>query len=209
MAGLTPASRVLELGCGFGRLGIPLIDYLDKDGLYEGIDIVCSAIDWCSRNVKGPHGNIHFTHADVYNGEYNPHGRIQSSEYRFPFEDSTFDLVVLISVFTHMLPTEVDHYLSEIARVLKPGGRCYASYSIINERVKARMAEGVASLNFKHDLDTHWLLTTSTPELGAAYEEGYLRTLYGTHNLDFEFHPGGWSEGLGTGSQDVVVARRM
>jgi SAM-dependent methyltransferase len=209
MAGLNPTSRVLELGCGFGRLGIPLSTCLDKDGLYEGIDIVRSAIDWCNHNVRGEHNNIKFIHADIYNGEYNPRGRIQPSEYRFPFEDSSFDLVVLMSVFTHMLPTEVDHYLSEIARVLQPGGRCFATYSIITERVKVCMTEGVASLDFKLDLGTHWLMNTSTPELGVAYEEGYLRALYNKHGLDFEFHPGGWSEGLGTGNQDVVVAHRM
>jgi len=208
-ADLSPTSRVLEIGCGFGRLGIPLSHYLDKDGLYEGIDIVRSAINWCNHNVAGPHENIRFIHADIHNGEYNPHGRVKASDYQLPFENSSFDIVVLISVFTHMLPTEVDHYLSEIARVLKPGGRCYATYSIITERVKTSMATGIASLNFKHDLVTHWVMNMSTPELGVAYEEVYLRRLYENHDLAFEFHPGRWSEGFGTGSQDVVIARRM
>src|SRR5215813_5129757 len=209
MADLSPTSKVLEMGCGFGRLGIPLIDFLDEDGLYKGIDIVRSAVNWCSRNVRGPHSNIHFCHADIYNGEYNPNGRVKASEYRFPFATSSFDIVVLISVFTHMLPTEVDHYLSEIARVLKPGGRCFATYSIITEQVKIRMAEGTASLNFKHHLGTHWLMNMNPPELGVAYDEVFLKMLYDKHNLGFEFYPGKWSEGAGTGSQDVVIARRV
>jgi SAM-dependent methyltransferase len=208
MVDLSPTSRVLEVGCGFGRLGIPLSRYLDKDGVYHGVDIVPSAINWCNRNVQGPHENIHFIHADIYNGEYNPHGRLKASEYRFPFENSTFDIVVLISVFTHMLPTDVDHYLSEIARVLTPAGRCFATFSIITDQVKARIAEGIASLNFKHDMGTHWVMNMSTPELGVAYDEVFLRNLHHNHNMAVEFHPGRWSEGFGTGSQDVVIARR-
>ena len=47
----------------------------------------------------------------------------KASEYTFPYEDGEFDVVVLTSVFTHMLPDDVAHYLDEIARVLKPGGR--------------------------------------------------------------------------------------
>ena len=206
---LSPTSRVLDIGCGFGRLGIPLSHYLRKDGLYEGIDIVRSAIKWCNRNVSGPHKNIHFIHADIHNAEYNPRGRLKASDYRLPFEDSSFDIVVLISVFTHMLPTEVDHYLSEIARVLSPGGRCYATYSIITERVKTNMTAGIASMNFKHDLGTHWVMNMNVPELAVAYEGVYLRALYHNHNLEPEFHLGRWSDGLGTGSQDLVISRRM
>ncbi len=208
MVDLSPTSRVLEIGCGFGRLGISLSRYLDEDGEYHGIDIVPSAINWCNRNVQGPHGNVHFIHADIYNGEYNPHGCLKASDYRFPFGNSTFDIVVLISVFTHMLPTDVDHYLSEIARVLAPGGRCYATYAIITDRVKARMAEGIASLKFKNDMGTHWVMNESTPELGVAYDEVFLRDLHHSHNMAVEFHPGEWSEGFGAGSQDLVIAHR-
>jgi len=60
---------------------------------------------------------------DVDNPEYNPDGRYKASEYVFEFEDENFDLVFLMSVFTHMLPDDFENYIKEIARMLKPGGR--------------------------------------------------------------------------------------
>ena len=53
--------------------------------------------------------NYTFTLADIYNKEYNPAGRLKASEYRFPFDDETFDLVVLGSVFHPHAP---GHYIA-------------------------------------------------------------------------------------------------
>ena len=72
--------------------------FLDENGSYEGLDIVPDAIEWCTKHVVGPHGNVHFTVADVYNKEYNPKGRVQPANYRFPYAiDETFDVVALSS----------------------------------------------------------------------------------------------------------------
>ena len=57
-----------------------------------------------------------FHRADVASEAYNPEGAAPSSTYRFPFRDWSFDFIFLSSVFTHMLPDAVEHYLHEIAR---------------------------------------------------------------------------------------------
>ena len=38
--GLQPGHRVLDVGCGVGRLAVALTSYLNTDGRYEGFDIV-------------------------------------------------------------------------------------------------------------------------------------------------------------------------
>lgn len=40
LGGLKPSDRVLDVGCGIGRLAIPLTQYLDARGGYAGLDIV-------------------------------------------------------------------------------------------------------------------------------------------------------------------------
>lgn len=43
-------------------------------------------------------------------------------ESRLPFDDSSFDVVTMLAVFEHIEPTRVVGVLSEIYRLLKPGG---------------------------------------------------------------------------------------
>lgn len=112
--GLKPYEKVLEPGCGCGRVAQFLTKYLDNKGQYEGFYIVEKSIEWCQENITSKFPNFHFTHSDIQNTLYNPTGKIK---YRFPYPDRSFDFVFLPSVFTHMLPEDMEHYFSEIARV--------------------------------------------------------------------------------------------
>lgn len=215
VAGLTPSARVLDVGCGFGRLAAGLTGYLDAGGSYDGFDIVPEAVTWCATNISAPHGNIRFRRADIYNKEYNPRGRTKAVDYRFPFGDETFDVVVLVSIFTHMLPPEVDNYIGEIAQVLKPKGRCFATYLLLTPEARRLMSSPDSIMNFKHNLGSHWLVSTKVPELAVGYNENVVRELYAKHGLSWELYPGywcgqasHWPRDSGIGEQDVVVARK-
>jgi len=212
ITGANPSSHILEVGCGIGRLAIAMPDFLDASGGYEGFDIVPEGIEWCKQHIVGPHDNIHFTLADVYNKEYNPKGSRQPADYQFPYEDETFDVAVLISVFTHMLPTDVDRYVGEIARVLKKNGRICASYSIINPESLQLMTSGSGSVYFKYNLGSYWISSKRVPELGVAYDERYLRGIYSKHGLSdpLDIYYGRWcGRSTGLDIQDVVVATKL
>ena len=207
-----PSSHILDIGCGIGRLAIAMPDFLDTNGGYEGFDIVPEGIEWCKQHIVGPYDNIHFTLADVYNKEYNPKGGRQPADYQFPYEDETFDVAVLLSVFTHMLPTDVDRYVGEIARVLKKNGRICASYSIITPESLQLMTSGRGSVHFKHNLGSHWIHSKKVPELGVAYDERYLRGIYSKHGLSDppDIYLGRWcGRSTGLDVQDVVVATKL
>src|SRR5262245_61741305 len=45
--GLTPESRVLDVGCGTGQLAAPLVGYLSDRGRYCGTDIAPEAVAFC------------------------------------------------------------------------------------------------------------------------------------------------------------------
>jgi SAM-dependent methyltransferase len=110
---------VLEVGCGIGRAAIPLTMYLKNQGKYEGFDIIPQAISWCQKNITPKYPRFHFQLADIFNRAYNPKGKYQASEYRFPFPNESFDFIFLTSVFTHLLPKDLENYFSEITRVSK------------------------------------------------------------------------------------------
>src|SRR4051794_28383963 len=132
-AGLTPDMRVLDVGCGCGRVAAALTRFLSPAGSYEGFDVIPELVAWCEREIAPRFPRFNFQVADVYNGEYRPDQTTPATQYRFPYADASFDFVFLISVFTHMLPDDVYHYLGEIARVMKPGGRVYASYFLLDD----------------------------------------------------------------------------
>ena len=210
-----PSSRVLDLGCGMGRLGAAMAWFLEPSGSYDGLDIVPDGIGWCHENIVGPHENIRFTLANVYNREYNPGGSVSAVDFVFPFPDEAFDVVVLASVFTHMLPDDVDHYLGEIARVLAPGGRCFASCYLLTPDALTRMRSKESVLTFNHNHGTYWVVSSKVPELSVGYDDGFLSDLYTKHGLSNERYPGHWcgqpshwSKESSFGEQDVIVARK-
>lgn len=122
--GLLPSHRVLEVGCGGGRQALALADYLGPGG-YVGLDIDEESIRAC--RAQPTLSKFEFLVADVENEVYNPQGGTSGSEYRFPFEDDSFDFVFLASVYTHLLEDDCANYAKEMMRVLRPGGTAAVS----------------------------------------------------------------------------------
>jgi ubiquinone/menaquinone biosynthesis C-methylase UbiE len=212
-AGLLPTSTVLDVGCGIGRVAIPLTEYLTESGRYEGLDIVPDGISWCNENITPRYPNFRFSLADVYNKEYHPHGKAEAKNYRFPYADNTFDVVILTSVFTHMLPAEVENYMSEIVRVLKPNARCYITHLLIDDISRVSMEAGHSDTLFKHHIPPYWLVDDKIPELSVGYDLTYVRELHARHGLDQDFRvlSGTWSgrpleDPTTDFSQDIVLA---
>src|SRR5206468_8133452 len=77
--------------------------------------------DWSSDVCSSDLPHFHFQFVDVVAGAHNPEGKLQGAEFTFPYPTDTFDIALASSVFTHMLPGGVEHYVAETARVLKPG----------------------------------------------------------------------------------------
>jgi SAM-dependent methyltransferase len=213
LADLKPNERVLDVGCGVGRMASALTRYLNGEATYEGFDIVPSGIEWCQRAITTRFPNFRFQHADLYNRGYNPSGRLRATDYRFPYENSTFDFVFLTSVFTHMLPADVRWYLSEIRRVLRPGGRCLATFFVLDAvaRQLIEREETQPSRRFTHELGGYWVMDPKVPEATLAYDEDAVRTMYQNAGLRLRepIDYGTWageSRGRTNHSQDIVLA---
>lgn len=174
---LRPDEAVLEIGCGVGRIAGPLTGHIEASGSYDGFDIVARAISWCQGNITPRFPNFRFTHADVYNKKYNPGGSADPARYAFPYEDATFDAVYATSVLTHMLRPEVERYIDETVRVLRPGGRAFLTFFLLDDETRERMSSGVSTIDFRVPLDGAMTVHADTPETAVAYDESAIRRL--------------------------------
>ena len=206
---LKPYEKILDVGCGIGRKTIPLLAYLNHEGRYEGFDIVPAGINWCIKNISAKYPNFHFQLADIYNKYYNPKGRYRAFEYRFPYENGSFDFVALGSVFTHMLPADMENYLSEIARVLKLGGRCLITYFLLNEESLMLINDKRCTLDFMYDMGVYRVVHPQMQEDAVCYDEKFILELYKKYGLTVNgpIHYGSWYQRQDFLSyQDIIIA---
>jgi SAM-dependent methyltransferase len=106
-AGLAPLSpayhAVLDFGCGSARV-LPHVRARGAGPRCAGCDVDPTAIGWASR---------HHPELELARSDFAP---------PLPFADRSFDLVYSISVFSHIDESLQDRWLTELRRVLVPGG---------------------------------------------------------------------------------------
>lgn len=173
-AGLKPNDRILDVGCGIGRIASLLSRYCSEKAVYDGFDIWDSGIEWSKKHISSRYPHFKFQKVDLFNLRYNPSGTIRTSDFIFPYEDQRFDLVFLSSVFTHMYPDDVRHYLREIFRVLKPNGRCLFTCYLLNSETGRLMEEGKSSLNFAPFSEDCYTTDRDLPESAIAFDEEWM-----------------------------------
>ena len=100
LAGIEPSDRVLDLGCGAGDL---TADLRPAAGSIVGVDVAEAAL----RRARARHPDLTFLLAGI-DGE-------------LPLQDNAFDVVWSSEVIEHVADTA--RWMSEVRRVLRPGGR--------------------------------------------------------------------------------------
>ncbi len=106
-AGLTPDSRVLDIGCGTGQMADALADFLSDRGAYYGTDIGAEAVAFCQKRFPRP--NFRFARGTM-------------TGVPFAAGDGPFDVAIFFSVFTHTFLDESVLLLAEAKRLLAPAG---------------------------------------------------------------------------------------
>jgi SAM-dependent methyltransferase len=211
LGGLEPGERVLDIGCGPGRMAVPLAAYLSPEGSYVGMDVVNSCVKGCRKRISPGAPNFSFEHMDVFNARYSRKGSAAASAYRFPFEDASFDFIILISVFTHMLKDDTFHYMEEIARLLAEGGRCFATFFLYDPERLERARAREKGLKFTIDEGGGTLIERKAePEYAVAYPREELLEHARSCGLKVRsVSPGSWDGGVSeTEYQDIVVLEK-
>ena len=222
LCGLKPNENVLDVGCRDGKMALPLTKYLK--GRYEGFDIGKKEIKFCKKKITSKYSNFNFQVIDLYNGMYNPKGKLKSFELRFPYKDKSFDFIFLTSVFTHMLPEEVKHYVSEIVRVLKDDGRCLLTFFLMNDETRELISKRDPKLlvskgshkpnevlNFKN-CGKFSTINKKMPENAVAYEEKIMGLMLKNNGLKIDKICYGYWCGRKQNFlsyQDIVIAKKL
>jgi SAM-dependent methyltransferase len=206
-AGLRPDERVLDVGCGVGRMAYALAYYLNAHGRYDGFDVMRPFIEWASKNLGDRLPRFRFHHVDVYNNLYNPNGVLRAETFSFPFADAVFDFVFLTSVFTHMHGPGVLHYLEEITRVLAPNGRIVVTAFVLTPEAKDRIQRGLSTQGLVHPCGDAFVADLGAPEGAVGFEEEYLVGALNERGLRVaEFCPGSWcGRSRAVSYQDLLV----
>jgi SAM-dependent methyltransferase len=210
LCNLTAEADVVDIGSGYGRVAHALLRRPDFQGSYHGLDILARHIEWCVTHLSPLDPRFRFTHLDLKNDRYNPEGSEPAASARLPVEDAAADVVVVSSVFTHMYPDDVRHYMDEIARVLRPEGRAFITFFLIDEWLRAHQER----------------LATKLAERGGSFwryardEEPLFMVGYDDRWVDIELEdaglvrtmpprPGTWAgQGSAPAYQDAVIVRR-
>ena len=101
------ASRILDFGCGAGRVIRHLPELTEAE--LHGIDYNEKLLGWCAENL---------------------HGTFLRNELTPPLglPDAHFDILYALSVFTHLREETQREWLREYARILRPGGLALISF---------------------------------------------------------------------------------
>ena len=147
--GLEPGHRLLDIGCGSLRGGIHAIRYLES-GHYYGVDRSGDLLR-AGRNLELPlHGLA----------DRRPH-LLENNDFEFGRFGVAFDFALAQSVFTHLPFNRIMRCLVEVANVLKPRGRLFATFfeqsgcDFTNDPILHPAAEGVRPIRTYPDADPY------------------------------------------------------
>jgi SAM-dependent methyltransferase len=154
---------VLDFGCGCGRV---LRHWAGRPGPeFHGVDVSRAGVRWCARNL--------------------PFAQVKriAPEPPLPYPNARFDFIYALSVLTHLPEEGSRRWLSELARVLNPGGLLLftvhggAYLEALDESESERFRGGEPVFQGPPKL-------VGTGQFAAFHPDAYLRDLLPTLGLD-------------------------
>lgn len=149
------------------------------------MDMLPRHLKWLQENLSTLDSNYQFQHIDIHNDRYNKDGKLSVQDIGFP-EKFRPDLVVMLSVFTHMYEKEIRIYLEKLREIIDENSIVIATFfSIGGEGNPSRRP-----FSFDFVLNDHCRYHSEKDPLYAiAYKQEWLYDLFdqtGLKCLDFK-----------------------
>ncbi len=210
LADLAEGDTVVEIGSGIGGNATALYRRFGDRIAYRGFDVVRLGVTWCRQHFARLSQRYQFVHSNIYNSFYNPQGRTNPADYVFPYDDASADLAFANSVFTHMQPPEVAHYIHESGRIVRPGGLIWFTFFILDDDSEAQIAAGQSTYSFRHPQGDCRVENQTQPDLAVAYSAAWVERVLGDAGFEVRaIEPSSWRGRPASEFQDIVVAVRV
>lgn len=177
-----PDSDVVEIGCGCGRIALPLRnDWFT--GTYLGIDIDRELLQWCSEHF--PPEKFTFLASNHKSATYTSSVSSEATEFSLG-EIESKDFIYSTSLYTHLLVPELINYTSESFKALRHGGVMCMTFFCLDS------VERGGRWNFEHKIGDAFVENLKRPEAAVAYTKEFMEEVArtaGFTNVDFLLNP--------------------
>ena len=145
-----PGDRILELGCGTGNMWANNLQLLMDNNHLVLTDFSAGMLEAAKQNVHSE--NVSFAQVDIQH---------------IPYADNSFDMVIANMMLYHV--PNLHRGLSEVRRVLKPGGTFYcATYGI--HGIMEYVTDLLKGLNVSGSIGTTFTLQNGAESLNRHFE---------------------------------------
>lgn len=215
-----PDARMLDFGCGIGRVALAVLRRRPELAALTGFDIVPKLVDFCRENIGANFTKANFELVADANDHYERYDRAKSVEAPQTHADllakygSSFDSAYAFSVFTHIDVNDFAPLLRFVGTLLKPGGRFLFTAFALTPFSRHQLDKGLTNPAFSrlHFEENGAVLVGKPSDRLAfiAYDISRIEAMIWEAGLiPCEVEYGEWrSDKMSRSYQDVFVCRR-
>jgi SAM-dependent methyltransferase len=214
---IKPGDRILDFGCGIGRVLLQVANKADPSATIVGMDIMPEVIEFCRDHVTAAFPNVSFELIEGANTHYDKfidRPAARSKREIIDIYGASFSKAYAFSVFTHVDQPDFPTLLSFVKDLLADHAEFLFTCFILTAYSRAAIRNQTATFKFgdmAFESNEKIFVGNRRDRLAfIAYDIGFLEDMI--HRAGFviaHVHYGAWRGcGFGSSLQDVVVVRK-